>query len=148
MILFASALSMILGEQREAEYPRTRVGRPRPLAAPPFLKPAPMKWIGRAILLLLATVVPLRAESIRITVENLQPADGFFFTPVWFGLHDGGFDLFDVGSAASSALETIAETGDAAPLGSLLTSANNTDGTTRFGTVVAAPAGFAVRAGV
>ena len=40
----------------------------------------------------------------------------FFATPVWFGLHDGSFDLFDVGSSASNALEAIAEIGDTNPL--------------------------------
>ena len=89
----------------------------------------PLTSLCRIVFALLVIVVPLRAESIQVTIENLQPADGFFFTPVWLGFHDGGFDLFDDGSAASSALETIAETGDAGPLGALLTSANNTDAT-------------------
>ena len=40
----------------------------------------------------------------------------FFATPVWFGLHDGTFDLFDAGSSASNALETLAEIGDTNPL--------------------------------
>lgn len=51
----------------------------------------------------------------RVEVTNETNTD-FFATPVWFGLHNGGFDFFDVGSAASSQLETIAELGDAAPL--------------------------------
>ncbi|MEM9942485.1 MAG: spondin domain-containing protein [Planctomycetota bacterium] len=53
-------------------------------------------------------------QDIQITVENLQPADGFYFTPVWLGFHDGSFDLFDEGAAASSALEALAEEGDVA----------------------------------
>ena len=40
----------------------------------------------------------------------------FFATPVWFGLHDGSFDLFDTGSSANNALETIAEIGDTSAL--------------------------------
>lgn len=54
-------------------------------------------------------------SSFRVEVTNGENTD-FFLTPVWFGLHDGGFDFFDAGSAASSQLETIAELGDAAPL--------------------------------
>ena len=50
-------------------------------------------------------------EPLRIDVENFGPTGGFFLTPVWYGLHDGSFDLFNVGEAASSALEMIAEDG-------------------------------------
>ncbi len=55
-------------------------------------------------------------QQVRITVENLQPSDGFFFTPVWTGLHNGSFDLFNGGERASEGLEILAETGDTAPL--------------------------------
>ncbi len=47
-----------------------------------------------------------------ITVENNQEAgSGFFFTSVWGGLHDGGFDLFNIGEAPTEGLENIAENG-------------------------------------
>ncbi|MEM9762594.1 MAG: spondin domain-containing protein [Pseudomonadota bacterium] len=49
--------------------------------------------------------------EIRITVENLSPEGGTFLTPFWFGLHDQGFDLFEVGGEASEGLERIAEDG-------------------------------------
>jgi len=48
-----------------------------------------------------------------ITVENLAPAGGVYFTPLWVGFHDGRFDLFDSGGLASEALERLAEDGDA-----------------------------------
>ena len=54
---------------------------------------------------------PPAAEAVRFEVENLQPADGFFFTPVWAGLHNGDFDLFNSGERASAGLEVLAETG-------------------------------------
>ncbi len=57
-----------------------------------------------------------RAGSIRISVTNNQPAGGFAITPVWFGLHDGTFDLFNPGAAASRPLESVAELGDTGPL--------------------------------
>lgn len=56
------------------------------------------------------------AAELRITVESLAPVNGNFITPLWFGVHDGGFDLFDVGSPASMALERIAEDGTIDPL--------------------------------
>lgn len=98
-------------------------------------------WVG--VLVLAGGVASASAEQISVTVQNLQPNDGFFFTPVWLGLHDGSFDLFDGASPASTELETIAETGDAGPLGARFSSATNANGTSRFGTVVTSPAGFA-----
>ncbi|MEO0412348.1 MAG: spondin domain-containing protein [Pseudomonadota bacterium] len=52
-----------------------------------------------------------QAASIRVTVENLSPGDGFSLTPVYLGLHDGSFDLFDIGAPASAGLEVVAEEG-------------------------------------
>jgi hypothetical protein len=82
------------------------------------------------------------AAELQITVENLQPQDGFFFTPVWFGLHDGGFDLFDIGSPATSQLATLAEIGDVAPLSELFLSSTNANASMRADGVLIAPAGF------
>ena len=58
---------------------------------------------------------------VRVTVENLAPGQGTFQTPFWAGFHDGTFDLYDQGVAASGplgsdALERIAEDGNAGPL--------------------------------
>jgi hypothetical protein len=77
-----------------------------------------------------------------VTIENLQPADGYYFSPVWLGFHGGTFDMFDYGSAASAAVEAMAEAGDGAPLTALLTSATNGDGTSRVYATVTSPAGF------
>lgn len=54
--------------------------------------------------------------ELRITVTNTSPAGGTFLTPTYFGFHDGAFDLFDVGAAASPGLESLAEDGSAATL--------------------------------
>jgi hypothetical protein len=56
------------------------------------------------------------AATLRVTVDNLGPELGAPITPLWFGVHDGSFDLFDVGSAASVPLERIAEDGTVDPL--------------------------------
>jgi len=50
-------------------------------------------------------------NTITITVENLTDSGGTFQTPVWFGFHDGSFDIFDIGSEASVGLERLAEDG-------------------------------------
>ena len=51
-------------------------------------------------------------SAIRVTVTNTLEAGGTFLTPIWFGFHDGvNFDLFDLGSAASTGLERLAEDG-------------------------------------
>lgn len=51
------------------------------------------------------------ASTLRITVENLTPTNGAVVTPLWFSLHDGSFDSFDVGAAASSGIMNLAEDG-------------------------------------
>ena len=53
---------------------------------------------------------------IRVTIANLAPANGTFLTPVWVGFHNGTFDLYDSGAAASAALERVAEDGDTGAL--------------------------------
>lgn len=57
--------------------------------------------------------------QVRVTIENFQPADGFFLTPVWTGMHDGSFDLFDMAVRSKVQLEVLAETGNTAPLDEL-----------------------------
>jgi hypothetical protein len=71
---------------------------------------------------------------VQITVENVAPADGVRITPLWFGIHDGSFDAFDAGSAASAQLEMLAEDGD--PSGISGSFAGVTDGVV-FGPVTA-----------
>lgn len=65
-----------------------------------------------AIALGMIELAPAQAQQqVRITVENLQPDDGFYATPLWVGFHDGNFDYFDEGANASSAVEELAEGG-------------------------------------
>ena len=49
--------------------------------------------------------------ELRVTVRNTSDVGGTFLTPVYFGFHDGSFDLFDVGATASPGLEALAEDG-------------------------------------
>ena len=83
------------------------------------------------VLILMATAVAIAPNTalaqegeapgqVTFTIENLQPVgDGFFFTPVWAGLHNGDFDLFNDGERVTEELEILAETGDTAPLSAL-----------------------------
>ena len=87
--------------------------------------------LGRSVLalLLIATTVvvaPLglsaqdeapAPEALQFTFENLQPADGFFFTEPWVGVHAGDFDLFNNGERATPGLESLAEGGNTELLG-------------------------------
>lgn len=52
------------------------------------------------------------ATQLQVTVENLAPANGVALTPLLTVFHDGGFDLFNPGEAASAGLEAAAETGN------------------------------------
>jgi hypothetical protein len=53
-----------------------------------------------------------QAAQVNITIENLDDAGGFSFTPFWLGVHDGGFDAFDAGAMANMDVTAIAEGGD------------------------------------
>ncbi|MCP5144473.1 MAG: spondin domain-containing protein [Gammaproteobacteria bacterium] len=63
-----------------------------------------------------AVTLPFSAHAasinLKVTVENLVAADGVAFAPLRVAFHGGTHDSFDVGSAASGAIEAIAELGD------------------------------------
>lgn len=76
------------------------------------------------------------ATQIQVTVENLTGDGGLYFTPLWAGFHDGGFDSFDIGGTASASIEAIAEGGDASGLSADFSATGGVDG------VIVAPDGF------
>jgi len=95
------------------------------------------KFLCGAALCMSVSAASLHALTVRVTVENQSPTGGLWFTPTFLGFHDGSFDFFDSGSAASAAVEAIAETGDAS---GLVSSISNTPGAvshvlTRSGTM-------------
>jgi len=57
-------------------------------------------------------------DYVRVRVENLAPSNGTYLTPMWVGFHDGTFDLYNTGEAASAELERLAEDGNFGPLSS------------------------------
>lgn len=65
------------------------------------------------------------AADIQVSIRSLAPANGTYLTPFWVGFHNGSFDLFDSGSAASMGLQRLAEDGDNSVLGNDLTSSGH-----------------------
>jgi len=57
-----------------------------------------------------------QAADVTFTFTNTGPVGGVGVAPLWLGLHNGSFDSFDVGSAASVAIERAAEDGNAGVL--------------------------------
>jgi len=91
----------------------------------------------------LTAAVPLQGQTqeVIVTIENLAPNGGVYFTPVWLGFHDGSYDLFDPGGLASEGLERLAEDGDGAALRADFAAAVGDAG--GMDDVVTAPEGFA-----
>lgn len=70
-----------------------------------------LAWLSASV----ATLLPaVHAANVMVEIRNLAPASGAYLTPFWVGLHNGAFDLFDAGSAASPGLERLAEDGNTA----------------------------------
>lgn len=79
--------------------------------------------IKLSILLSLATAATAQEYRVNILLSNAAPSNATFQTPVWVGFHDGTFDTYDGGLAASAlpipgsvAMERIAEDGNTGPL--------------------------------
>lgn len=56
-------------------------------------------------------------QQLTVSLTNLAPAGGTRLTPLWFGVHNGQFDIYDLGTAATAGLESLAEDGSTALLG-------------------------------
>ncbi len=70
-----------------------------------------LKLIAALAAITVMTGLTSEAQQIQVSVTNNAPAGGIALTPFWVGFHDGSFDTFDGGSAASAGLESIAEDG-------------------------------------
>lgn len=66
---------------------------------------------------------PAFALDVTVQIENLAPENGTYLTPFWVGFHDGTFDTYDSGAAASAELERLAEDGNTTPLSDAFTAA-------------------------
>jgi hypothetical protein len=72
-----------------------------------------------AAVALTAAVSVAHAAQVEVKVTNNAPAGGTYLTPAWIGFHDGTFDSFNAGAAASAGIEAIAEDGNTGPLSAL-----------------------------
>ena len=76
----------------------------------------------------LCTLASAQPVDVTVIVESLAPDLGTFQTPFWVGFHDGSFDSFDLGSAASPELERLAEDGNTGPISTLFAGFGRVDG--------------------
>lgn len=60
-----------------------------------------------------------QATDVKVTLTQLSPAGGVGIAPLWVGFHNGSFDSFDAGYAASLGIERAAEDGNAAQLSTI-----------------------------
>lgn len=90
----------------------------------------------------LATVLvapAAHAIQVRVSITSLIPTQGVEFTPVWVGFHDGSFDTYSPGQAASLELERLAEDGTTAPITAAFSAAGYDRQATLFGTAIGSP---------
>ena len=82
-------------------------------------------------------------QRIQIEITNNAPSDGVVLTPLWTGFHDGSFNTFNRGAAASAGLESIAEDGAVGTLSAEFNAAvtGGVDANINGGLATASPAG-------
>ena len=88
------------------------------------------------ILLSAGLTTAASAAVLQITITNTQGDDGLYLTPLLSILHDGSFDAFNEGFAASGEVEDLAEEGMAGGVAGLANDAGATTG------VITSPGGF------
>lgn len=57
------------------------------------------------------------AANLKVTIENIGPEDGIFFSRTWVSFSDGQFDIFEDGQPAPEFLERLAEDAITEPTG-------------------------------
>ena len=77
-----------------------------------------MKRLFLSTLVLMSFTATTYALPVTVTITNNSSGLGVGLAPVWVGFHNGSFDSHNIGEAASSELETLAEVGSPAPLSS------------------------------
>ena len=91
-----------------------------------------------AATLLMGMAVPASALTLKVSITNNSSAGGVTLTPLYTAFHDGTFDAFNVGEAASPGLELLAEDGDSSGIAAERTASHPTS----TGGVITAPQGF------
>ncbi len=64
-----------------------------------------------AVLVLISSAATAGPMNVTVTIQNLAPANSISFAPLRLGFHNGTFDSFNNGQAASPAIISIAEGG-------------------------------------
>lgn len=54
----------------------------------------------------------IKPVEYKVTYTNHSPESGQIISPLWFAMHDGSYDYFNAGEAASKAVEYMAEDGE------------------------------------
>lgn len=85
-----------------------------------------------------AGVAGATTVQLRVTVENLAPANSISFAPLRVGFNNGTYDSFNAGEASSAAMISIAEGGSGSDWFPAFAAA---DPTATLGTVLPNPAG-------
>lgn len=75
-----------------------------------------MKRLLLSTIVLMGFTATTYALPVTVTITNNSSGLGVGLAPVWVGFHNGSFDSYNIGEAASSELETLAEVGSPAPL--------------------------------
>ena len=67
---------------------------------------------------LLSIASTASALTLKVSIENLAPENGTLLTPLWFGFHDGGFDIYDrdVTLNLFPGTEALVEDGNTGPI--------------------------------
>ncbi len=66
---------------------------------------------GASLIAIASLASAAQATTLEITITNNAQVGGFAFTPVFSVFHDGSYDTFSSGVAASAGLQQLAETG-------------------------------------
>lgn len=90
-----------------------------------------------ALLALTPSTAAAQTRTVRVTVENLAPANGVSFAPLRVGFHNGTYDAFNTGVAGNPAIVSIAEGGSGSAWFPAFAAA---DPTATLGTVSSTPA--------
>lgn len=67
--------------------------------------------VAASCLLAAAGLAHAQPVDVRVTIQNLSPANSISFAPLRVGFHSGLFDSFNNGESASAAITSIAEGG-------------------------------------
>ena len=93
----------------------------------------------RALLLAAAPLLSqatLSSTWAKVSIKNIAPEAGTCFTPLWFGVHDGRFDVYNTGEPLAPEFVPLVEDGNAAEASNLF---NNADGAVVDGLVGTRP---------